>query len=66
MFAEKDKGSLQGWVRGAISAIPIVVGYIPIGVAFGGLEDQESLWCRHRRHGGCGSGALFRVDLNVW
>ena len=43
MLAEKDVGNLQGWARGVTSAFPIVVGYIPIGLAFGVLAIKAGL-----------------------
>jgi 4-azaleucine resistance transporter AzlC len=43
LLAEKDVGKLEGWFRGVASAFPIVVGYIPIGVAFGVLAIKAGL-----------------------
>ena len=43
MLAEKEGGNLRGWIRGATLAIPIVVGYIPIGLAFGVLAIKAGL-----------------------
>jgi len=43
LLTEKTGITLHGRVRGAILAIPIVVGYIPIGLAFGILAIKTGL-----------------------
>jgi 4-azaleucine resistance transporter AzlC len=43
MRLEKDGGSRRGWFRGVTLAIPIIVGYIPIGIAFGALAIKAGL-----------------------
>jgi 4-azaleucine resistance transporter AzlC len=39
----KDESSWRDWARGVAIAAPIVVGYLPIGFAFGVLADKAGL-----------------------
>lgn len=42
-FRFADIGSRQDWVGGAARAIPIVLGYVPVGIAYGVLANKAGL-----------------------
>ncbi len=40
---KQNDTSLQMWIKGAIQALPIVLGYVPVGFAYGVLAEKAGL-----------------------